>query len=109
MKWKTSYRDHTGAREGKHFKSTLFQGDGMLLGLNCLEEGQVQRVHTHVDQDKFYMVLEGRGAFTVAEDEFEGATGDVIWAPAGVDHGVTNPGPERLVLLVGISPPPGGS
>jgi len=109
MTWKTSYRDHTGAREGKHFKSTLFHSDRMLLGLNCLEGGQAQRVHTHVNQDKFYMVLEGRGAFTVDESEFEGGTGDVIWAPAGVDHGVANPGPERLVLLVGIAPPPGGS
>jgi mannose-6-phosphate isomerase-like protein (cupin superfamily) len=32
----------------------------------------------------------------------------VIWAPAGVPHGVTNRGGIRLVLLVGIAPAPGG-
>jgi len=30
----------------------------------------------------------------------------VVWAPAGVTHGVTNTGTERLVLLVGIAPSP---
>jgi quercetin dioxygenase-like cupin family protein len=30
----------------------------------------------------------------------------VIWAPAGIDHGVTNTGDARLVLLVGIAPGP---
>jgi len=33
--------------------------------------------------------------------------GVVVWAPAGVDHGVTNTGAKRLVLLVGIAPFPG--
>jgi mannose-6-phosphate isomerase-like protein (cupin superfamily) len=28
----------------------------------------------------------------------------VVWAPAGVTHGVTNTGSSRLVLLVGIAP-----
>jgi mannose-6-phosphate isomerase-like protein (cupin superfamily) len=30
----------------------------------------------------------------------------VVWAPAGVTHGVTNTGTERLVLVVGIAPFP---
>jgi mannose-6-phosphate isomerase-like protein (cupin superfamily) len=31
----------------------------------------------------------------------------VVWAPAGVPHGVTNTGAERLVLIVAIAPSPG--
>ena len=34
--------------------------------------------------------------------------GDIALAPAGVPHALRNPGPDRLVVLVVFSPPPGG-
>jgi quercetin dioxygenase-like cupin family protein len=102
------YRDHSGASPDKFFKSTLFQSPQLLLGLNCLEPGQVQHAHTHADQDKFYFVIEGQGTFAVGAETSQAGPGMVIWAPAGVDHGVTNTGDVRLVLLVGIAPAPGG-
>lgn len=104
----TDYRDHVGSREGKHYKTTLFRTDRLLLGLNCLDPGQIQPVHTHVGQDKFYLVQEGRGRFTVGGERFEAGPGEVVWAPSGVDHGVENRSDERLTLLVGIAPAPGG-
>lgn len=102
----TNYRDHVGSREGKHFKTELFRSDRLLLGLNCLEPGQTQSTHTHEGQDKFYLVQEGVGVFTVGSDQVEGVDGDVIWAPSGIEHGVENKGAERLVLIVGIAPAP---
>jgi quercetin dioxygenase-like cupin family protein len=104
----TDYRDHIGSSAEKFFKSTLFQSSHLLLGLNCLEPGQTQATHTHADQDKFYFVVEGQGAFAVADATYQAGPGMVIWAPAGVPHGVTNRGDTRLVLLVGIAPAPGG-
>ena len=59
------YRDYTGSSPDKFFKSTLSQSPRLLLGLNCLEPGQVQHVHTHIDQDKFYFVIEGQDTFVV--------------------------------------------
>jgi mannose-6-phosphate isomerase-like protein (cupin superfamily) len=106
MKWTTNYRDHVGVGTGKHHKATLFRSERLLLGLNCLEPGQSQAVHTHADQDKFYLVEEGSGTFTVGDEVFEAGVGQVIWAPAGVDHGVRNEGSDRLVLVVGIAPGP---
>jgi quercetin dioxygenase-like cupin family protein len=100
------YRAHTGAHVEKFFKSTLFQSPRLLLGLNCLEPGQTQHTHTHDDQDKFYFVVEGAGAFTVGGEVQAAGTGTIVWAPAGVTHGVTNTGAVRLVLLVGIAPAP---
>lgn len=102
----TDYRDHTGANIDKFFKSTLFQSAHLLLGLNCLEPGQEQHPHTHADQDKFYFVVEGQGLFVIRAETSEAGPGVVIWAPAGVAHGVTNTGEVRLVLLVGIAPAP---
>ena len=100
------YRDFTGADAGKYFKRTLCRSDALMLGLNCLEPGQVQAAHAHDGADKFYFVVEGEGRFTVGGETREAGEGVVVWAPAGVSHGVENMGGRRLVLLVGIAPPP---
>jgi quercetin dioxygenase-like cupin family protein len=100
------YREYTGVNLDRHYKATLFQSERLLLGLNCLEPGQTQAAHTHDDQDKFYFVVEGVGEFQVGDEVIEAGTGMTVWALAGVLHGVTNRGDERLVLLVGIAPAP---
>lgn len=102
----THYHDHTGSRPDKFYKTTLFQSEHLLLGLNCLEPGQVQPVHDHTGQDKFYYVIEGEGLFTVGSNTTRAGSGSVVWAPAGVPHGVENKGTARLTLLVGIAPSP---
>ena len=101
------YSDHVGASADKPFKSPLGRSDRLLLGLNCLAPGQEQKLHDHAGQDKFYFVVEGTGEFVVGDDRRVATAGVVVWAPAGVPHGVTNRGDERLVLLVGIAPFPG--
>ena len=100
----THYRDHVGANADKPFKSTLWRSDRLMLGLNCLAPGQEQKLHDHTDQDKFYYVVEGTGDFVVGDQRQTASEGGVVWAPAGVAHGVTNGGVGRLVLLVGIAP-----
>jgi quercetin dioxygenase-like cupin family protein len=97
---------HTGVVEEKFFKTTLFRGEKLLLGVNCLEPGQVQQPHDHADQDKFYYVVEGHGRFWLGEERVAAGAGHVVWAPAGLSHGVENVGDGRLTLLVGIAPAP---
>ncbi len=104
MKYLLDWRDHVGVRAEKFFKSTLWEGKHVMVGLNCLEPNQTQTVHAHSDADKFYFVLEGAGRFCVGEEEHDAAAGSLIVAPAGVSHGVTNTGSNRLSLLVAISP-----
>jgi quercetin dioxygenase-like cupin family protein len=100
------YREYTGARPDKFYKATLFQGQMLMVGLNCLEPGQTQAVHDHADQDKMYLVLEGVGRFTVGDTVREAGAGVVVWAEAGVPHGVENTGSTRLTVLVCMAPPP---
>lgn len=100
------FDDHTGVKAEKFYKTTLFQGNNLMIGLNCLEPGQVQKVHDHADQDKVYYVIEGKGHFTVGETVTEVGPGGIVWAAAGIPHGVKNEGDSRLTLLVGIAPPP---
>ena len=106
MEYVTRPSDHTGARADKFYKATLFRGDALLLGVNCLEPGQAQPAHDHADQDKFYYVIEGTGCFQVGDEFATAGEGELVWAPAGVVHGVINEGNTRLTLLVGIAPAP---
>ena len=108
MGYFTHFAEHTGAREDRHYKATLFQGQRLMVGLNCLEPGQSQPIHAHDAADKVYVVMEGEGRFMVGEEVRAASAGDVIFAPAGVPHGVINDGAARLTVLVCIAPPPGG-
>jgi quercetin dioxygenase-like cupin family protein len=99
-------QDYVGSRAEKFYKTTLFHSDALLLGINCLEPGQVQKAHDHADQDKFYYVVEGQGQFVIGDEVRTAAAGEVVWAPAGVVHGVSNEAGARLTLLVGIAPAP---
>lgn len=95
-----------GSSPDKFYKQTLFRSDALLLGVNCLEPGQVQTPHEHAHQDKFYYVVEGNGRFWLGDETVEAHAGQVIWAAAGVLHGVENNSTARLILLVGIAPAP---
>lgn len=98
------WRQHAGSQAEKFYKTTLWQGEYVMVGLNCLEPNQIQSVHAHQGADKIYLVLEGNGHFTVGDEERSAGVGSLVIAPAGVPHGVTNNGSERLSLLVAIAP-----
>lgn len=104
MEYLLDWRDYVGARPEKFFKSTLWEGQHVMVGLNCLEPNQTQTLHAHADADKFYFVLEGTGRFNVGDEEHEALAGSLVIAPAGISHGVTNTGTKRLSLLVAIAP-----
>ncbi len=106
MGYFADYRDHVGSQQDRHYKTTLFSGAHLMIGMNCLEPGQTQPVHDHQDADKVYFVLEGTGTFRVGAETRQAGPGTVVWAPAGMVHGVENRDRVRLVLLVGIAPPP---
>lgn len=105
MNYFFNWQEHAGSQPDKFFKTTLWQGDEVMVGLNCLEPGQSQKVHAHEGADKFYFVLQGRGNFTVGEEQKNAGEGMLIVAPSGVPHGVANNSTERLSLLVTIAPP----
>jgi quercetin dioxygenase-like cupin family protein len=83
-------------------KSDLVATDRLLLGINSFEPGQSQRVHEHASADKFYLVLSGKARIVVGDDTYDAKQGDLVFAPAGMAHGVAT-AHERTVLLVGMT------
>jgi quercetin dioxygenase-like cupin family protein len=84
----------------------LFDTERMFCDIYCFEPGQEQASHKHANNDKVYYVLEGRGTFSVGDEETEGGPGMAILCPPGIAHGVANTGGERLVVLVFMAPHP---
>jgi quercetin dioxygenase-like cupin family protein len=89
----------------RYSKISLAAGTQLFLGLNCFEPGQSQAVHTHDAADKFYLVLSGNARMIVGDATRDSGPGELVWAPAGMPHGVER-AHERTVMLVGIAPPP---
>ena len=101
------WTDHAGFDDARPAKADLWRAERLFAGLNCLLAGQSQPPHEHDSADKFYFVLRGRGVFEVGGERLTAGAGELVPAPAGVRHGVRNDGPEELVILTVMAPPPG--
>ena len=99
-----NWRDFEGAKPLTFYKTDLWQGEHVMVGLNCLEPGQAQPVHVHLGADKVYFVLSGKGHFSIGDEQTTVGEGMLVVAPDGVPHGVSNEGNERLSLLIAIAP-----
>ena len=98
--------DHAVYNDGKMGKSTLFQSERLLVGLNAFEPGQEHKLHAHAGMDKVYHVLAGRGVYLLDGREEPMAAGTMLIAPEGVPHGIRNTGGERLLVLAILAPSP---
>ena len=87
-------------------KNGIFETERFFCDLYCFEPGQTQSAHTHEGSDKVYYVIKGKGLFQVGTEERELGEGEIVIAPSGQKHGVTNRGNERLVVLVYMAPKP---
>ena len=90
----------------KMCKTNLVDTASLFCDVYGLEPGQSQAGHRHTIGDKLYYVVAGTGRIRIDADEREVQPGDLVCAPAGSDHAVHNPGPQRLALLVVMAPKP---
>ena len=93
-------------RPDKMGKSTIFESERILVGLNCFEPGQEHALHAHAGMDKVYHVVEGRGLLLLEGRELPIEPGVMVVAPEGAPHGIRNSGSERLVVLAILAPAP---
>lgn len=98
--------DHAQFSSDKMKKNNLFQTPRFFCDVYCFEPGQEQKGHVHGEQDKIYLVLEGKGRFKVGAEEQVLGPGQGTMAPAGEEHGVVNHTKDRLKVLVFVAPNP---
>lgn len=98
--------EHAVFQPAKMGKSTLFESERLLVGLNAFEPGQSHDLHAHRGMDKVYSVVSGSGVFLLADRELPMRAGDLLVAPDGVPHGVRNTGTTRLIVLAVLAPAP---
>ena len=103
---KIRVRDLVKFAPEKMVKAALASTSRVQLDLYCVAPGQSQKAHTHADLDKIYYVLEGEGRFSLGETTETLRAGEILVAPAGVEHGLDNVGPDPLLVLVVVAPPP---
>jgi mannose-6-phosphate isomerase-like protein (cupin superfamily) len=87
-------------------KVNLFDTERMFCDVYCFEPSQEQTAHAHKGSDKVYYVLQGQGEIRVGQETKILGPDGMAFAPAGAEHGVRNPGPERLTVLVFMAPKP---
>ena len=85
-------------------KNGVFETERFFCDTYCFEPGQTQSPHTHGREQKIYYVLEGRGVFTVGDEEWSWVPARIPRAPAGQNHGVANKSQQRLMTLVFVTP-----
>jgi len=87
-------------------KNNMFQTPRFFCDIYCFEPGQEQKGHSHNEQDKVYLVLEGQGTFRVGSEKQVLGPGQGTMAPAGAEHGVKNHTGQRLIVIVFMAPNP---
>jgi quercetin dioxygenase-like cupin family protein len=87
-------------------KNNLFDSERMFCDVYCFEPGQTQAAHAHAGSDKIYYVIDGIADVQIGNETRRLAAGEAAHAAPSETHGVTNPGPDRLLMLVFMAPKP---
>lgn len=87
-------------------KVNLYESPRLFCDVYCLNPGQVQKIHTHAENDKIYVALSGACQVTVGETTTALEPGRLAIAPAGAPHGVRNNSDAPATLLVVMAPNP---
>ncbi len=61
-------------------------------------------LHTHMNEDEYSFVLEGRIGVQLGDETLEAGPGELVFKPRGVPHAFWNAGDEPARLLELISP-----
>jgi quercetin dioxygenase-like cupin family protein len=79
-------------------KSTL-RGNKNMMGYSVFTPGTDTKQKTHVEAEELAYVVSGSGKITVGKKSHFFHTGDSLYIPAGVPHGVKNDGKEDVAMV----------
>ncbi len=96
--------------KGILFKALVTRAENPYANMNVVRvpPGCTIGLHTHGEQIETIYVLAGQSIFTLDGIEAPFHAGQIIAAPAGVEHSLRNEGTEMVELLTIFAPPQGG-
>jgi len=98
----TTYIAHGGAIAQMILDQRTLKDIGF-LAIAMLAKGKV--IEAHADpMEEIYYIYSGEGDMTVGQETRPVNTGDAVWIPKGVLHGLSNTGDRDLYILVVASP-----
>ena len=74
-------------------------------GIVLIESGKGHDLHTHPDSDEILYFVSGEGEQSIDGETREISAGEMIFVPAGVEHGTWNTSWEPLKALIIYAPP----
>ena len=99
------YKAHGGGRATMLFDDTELQGI-LFMAHAVLKPGKM--LETHIDPyEEIYYILAGQGIMNIGDDEQQVSTGDAVWLPYGIPHGLTNNSETEDCLVMVTSTMPG--
>jgi len=78
--------------------------DGISFCVEDQSPGRKMRIHKHLNNDELIFIHKGEGTLTLGEESIEVKTGDVVFVPRGIWHGLDNTGKENLLMVFQYSP-----
>jgi mannose-6-phosphate isomerase-like protein (cupin superfamily) len=78
--------------------------DGISFCVEDMIPGRKMRVHKHLNNDELIFIHKGEGTLTLDEESIDVKTGDVVFVPRGMWHGLDNTGKENLSMIFQYSP-----
>ena len=81
--------------------NAVFGAGYLEMGELTLAPGKGMPLHMHPTHEEGMYVLDGPLSYVLGDESGTVDTGDVVLAPTGVKHEITNPGPEpRRVMFI---------
>ena len=78
--------------------------NGISFSVEEQSPGRKMRIHKHLNNDELIFIHKGEGTLTLDEESIEVKTGDVVFVPRGIWHGLDNTGKENLLMVFQYSP-----
>ena len=87
-------------------KKVPFAADKLVFNTYFLEPRQLLLLHKHPTTDELFFIVEGRGQFTVGDNQIMVDSGSVVYGPANISHGLVNSSNKEIVMISVQSPKP---
>jgi mannose-6-phosphate isomerase-like protein (cupin superfamily) len=99
----TRRAETTGLKTWLLVSQTSTHNQGVSTSLTELDVHGQQDIHSHAPEQCYYIV-EGQGLMTLGAEKQMVHTGDSIFIPSNMPHGIENAGMSKLIYLTASSP-----